>query len=128
MNFSIVERIKTNKSKEELQHEAVLAFMRVAGNVVETTDEITVTSINATFGSINRTDKTVVLVKPKDDGFLLAAHVNYTPSVAFWVFIVLSIFSYVGWVVPIGFYLWHKHLVRTEIERVFSNLRTEFAA
>jgi hypothetical protein len=89
-------------------------------------DTIIAKSIEASFGSINRSDTTIVELRTVDDGFLAIANVNYRPSFAFWVFIIIGIFSWVLWILPLVFYIIQKNTVREGIEAVFTRIKNEF--
>jgi len=126
MKITVTERIKTSKSKSVIIDELRESFEKVAENVNEIDSGVAVESINATFGSINRKDTTEITIKEKDNGFLMTAEVTYKPSVVFWILLAITIwFAVVGAVIPVGFYLWHKKLVREEIEKTFKNVRYE---
>lgn len=126
MQFTVTERIKTSKEKNKVLEEMLEAFKRVSETATLQDDILILEGVAATFGSINRTDTTNVSMKEKDNGYLLSADVDYKPSTMFWVLLVLLLFSGALWLLPIGFYLWHKNLVKTEIEKVFKNIRDEF--
>jgi hypothetical protein len=85
-----------------------------------------VKSIEASFGSVNRSDTTTVEMRDVDDGFLLVAYVHYRPSVAFWIILIISLFTWVFWIIPIVFYLIQKKTVQTGIQEVFTRIKNEF--
>jgi hypothetical protein len=68
----------------------------------------------------------MVELKPKEDGFLAVASVNYRPSAAFWIILVITLFTYVFWLLPIALYLIQKKTVRTAIGEVFTRVKHEF--
>lgn len=78
----------------------------------------------ASFGSINRTDRTAVHLLKKGDGYLCVANVTYQPSVIFWIIFVLGfpVFS----VIPVFFYLIQKSQVQEAIEAVLNRVSDEF--
>jgi len=85
------------------------------------------TGIETSFGSINRSDSTVVSVLQKGAGFLCVAEVTYSPSLAFWIFFVAGLFAYVlFWWPPIIFYVIQRNTVRTAITDVFTRVKNEF--
>lgn len=102
-------------------------FTNAAGGVKRTEDDSLVVSvIDPTFGSINRSDTTYVQLRPIDGGFLVVASTHYVPSAAFWVLLLVLIFTALGWLIPIAFYLTQKQTVQTRIERVFARIKDEF--
>jgi len=126
MQFAVSERIKTNKSESEVIDELHDSFRKISESVKEENGRLIIETINATFGSINRTDQTEITVKKKENGFLVTAEVTYKPSVAFWILLGITIwFAVVGAVIPVGFYIWHKKLIREEIEKTFKNSKYE---
>jgi len=126
MQFAVSERIKTKKSESEVIDELHDSFRKISESVKEERGRLIVETINATFGSINRTDKTEITVKKKENGFLVTADVTYKPSVAFWIILAITLLGYiVGALIPVGFYIWHKKLIREEIEKAFKNTKYE---
>ena len=112
MKFEVSERFKTSKSEEQALELLEEQFKKVSKKVSRKGNEIIVESIEATFGSINRKDITVVKLSKKESGYLCVADVTYNPSVAFWVLCILLLFTWVAWLIPIGMYLYHKKIVR----------------
>lgn len=76
-------------------------FRKIAETVVIENDQIVAKGVEATFGSINRADRTVVDCKKLPSGWLLTAEVAYRPSVAFWIILILMLFTYIGWLMGI---------------------------
>ena len=101
-------------------------FKKVAESVYRGPNYIKVSSIEASFGSINRSDETVVSIKPARNGLMLVAEVNYRPSVAFWFIVILTLFTWVFWLIPIVFYLMQKNTVKEGIVQVFKRAKDEF--
>lgn len=126
MKFEISERIVTDIDKEKLIVGLEEQFRKVAQKVVRTGDIIVAKSIEASFGSINRNDTTTVYLKGKEDGYFVVGEVHYSPSVAFWIILLISLFTYVFWLLPILFYLGQKKTVRNSIQEVFNRVRNEF--
>lgn len=92
-------------------------------------------SINASFGSILRDDKSIVSIKESinRDGYVVNCDMVYKPSGYFWIFFVFDIFlltTVVGFLVgmgsTIGLYFYNKTLVEKAIkdalEKVKQNL------
>lgn len=126
MKFEVSERIRTNRSQDELLGALEEQFRKVSETVQRSGYSIEAKSIEATFGSINRSDTTVVSLKQTDDGWLAIADVHYRPSVAFWVILIITLFTYIFWLLPIAFYLLQKSTVRTAIVECFQRIRNEF--
>jgi len=126
MKFEVSERISTSADKTAILKMLTDQFRKVSQNIVLSDEKLSVHSIEASWGSINRTDTTVITLKPIDGGFLIVADVHYRPSIMFWVFFVVFIFTYVAWVVPIIFYLVQKNTVRQAIVNVFKRVADEF--
>lgn len=87
MNFDLSRRFQTNSSTEEILKFLEESFRKSAETVVKNGETLTVESVNATFGSINRDDKTIVVVKSKYEETLIVASVEYKPSIWFWIFL-----------------------------------------
>ena len=126
MNFDLSTRFKTNSSTEEILKFLEESFRKSAETVVKNGETLTVESVNATFGSINRDDKTIVVVKSKCEETLIVASVEYKPSIWFWIFFVCSLFTTIFWLVPIAFYFYQKKTVKNGIEEILSRVENEF--
>lgn len=100
-------------------------FEKISVSVKKEKDGLIVKSIEATFGSINRSDITKIDLKKKNNGYLCIAKVKYKPSFMFWVFFLLLFTTAVGWLIPIGFYLYQKKTVSEAIEKTFKRLKDE---
>jgi hypothetical protein len=126
MRFEVSERIRTKGSQEELLSVLEEQFRKVSESVQRSGQTLEAKSIEATFGSINRSDTTTVSLKKSDDGWLLVADVHYRPSVAFWIILIITLFTYVFWLLPIAFYILQKNTVKTAIVECFQRIRNEF--
>jgi hypothetical protein len=126
MNFEISEIVKTDKNKMELVAVLESQFKNVSKSVQRTGDLLLVEYIGNTFGAINRMDASLIKLKENNGGYLLIAEVEYKPSLWFWVFVVLGLFSYVGWIIPIIIYFWHQSIVRKNIQNIFLRVKNEF--
>ena len=126
MNFDVSRRFSTQASLNEVVKFLEDSFRKTAETVANNGGTLTVESVNATFGSINRADKTIVEVKEKDSDTLVLATVEYKPSIWFWIFLVCGLFTTVGWLIPIAFYLYQKNTVKNGIEEVFNRTENEF--
>ena len=128
MQFQVTERITTNASITDVGSAMQSNFQRIAVSAVPVNNILRVTSIHATFGSINRTDITEIAIRPVENGYLLVADVKYRPSVAFWIILVITLFTWVFWLVPIIFYITQKDTVKRAIEEGFRNVKNELGS
>jgi hypothetical protein len=124
MKFEISETIN------ECAPETVLSLFetqlrKISGHVIRNGQSITATQIEASFGSINRSSTAVCSVRGNGRKGILTADVDYRPSLAFWVFLILGLFTMLGWLIPIAFYLIQKGTVRSAVEAVFRRVRAE---
>lgn len=126
MRFEVSEQIRTRRDKAHLLSALETQLRKVSRGVVRNGDLIVASGIEASFGSINRTDRATVSVQMKDAGFLCVAEVTYRPSVAFWIILLLLIFTYVLWLLPIIFYITQKKTVRSAIADTFARVKNEF--
>jgi hypothetical protein len=126
MKFEVSERIRTSKSQDELLTALETQFRKVAEKTQRSGQIIEAKSIEASFGSITRNDTTVVSMTKADDGWLVVADVHYRPSVAFWIILIITLFTWVFWLLPIAFYLLQKNTVRTAITECLQRVRNEF--
>ena len=126
MKFEVSERIVTSLGKEELLKALEEQFKKVSGNVQRHGETLVAKSIEASFGSINRTDTSTIELKNVDDGFLAVASVHYRPSGAFWIILIITLFTWVFWLVPIVFYLVQRKTVQEGIQEVFIRVKNEF--
>ena len=125
MRFEISDRITTRRSQTEVLGKLEEQFRKVSSDVKRTGDVLQVKSIEATFGSINRTDATAVTLRKTEDGYLCVADVNYRPSGAFWIILIITLFTWVFWLLPIAFYLYQQKTVKTAIEGCFKRIKDE---
>ncbi len=126
MNFDVSRRFQTKATVKEITSFLQSSFMKSAGTVSDNGSSLIVQSINPTFGSINRSDRTAIEIKSVDSDIVLVANVTYKPSTWFWVFVVIGLFTTIAWVIPIAFYLYQKGMVKNGIEEVFNRTETEF--
>ncbi|MEN6469271.1 MAG: SHOCT domain-containing protein [Smithella sp.] len=126
MRFEVSERIRSKRSQAELLTFLEDQFKKISEQVQLAGQTIEAKSIEASFGSINRNDTTIVSLKKADDGWLVIADVHYRPSVAFWIILVITLFTWVFWLVPIIFYLLQKNTVRNAITECFQRVKNEF--
>jgi hypothetical protein len=127
MKFEVSEQIRCLAEKRAVLDSLELQFRKISRTVERTGEAIRVRNIEASFGSINRSDETLVRVQQKNNGALCVAEVTYRPSVAFWIFFILVLFTYLLlWWIPILFYLTQKKTVRNAIVDVFLRVKNEF--
>ena len=125
-NLEMSVRLRTTEPLDSVQEQLRSQFATIATRVLKAEDGFVVTGIDgSTLGSINREDSTHIEVKPTGDGCVVIATVRYAPSVWFWVFFVLTIFTAIGWVIPLAFFLMQKQTIQAAIERVFSRIKDE---
>ncbi len=126
MKFEVSERIRTSKSQDELLIALEAQFKKVAESIQRSGQTIEAKSIEASFGSINRKDTTIVSMTKVDDGWMVVADVHYRPSIAFWIILIITLFTWVFWLVPIALYLLQKNTVRTAINECLQRVKNEF--
>jgi len=126
MQFELSERIHTSVRDEDIRQALESQFKKVSAKVFREGNLIHANSIHATFGSINRVDQTVVAVRRYDDGYAVFANVVYRPSLLMFVFIILTLWTLVGWLIPIVFYLVHISIVRQAVLDVLQRVKDEF--
>ena len=126
MNFDIIKRFHTNASTSNITSFLESSFSKAAETVHNDGIHLIVESINATFGSINRSDKTEINITAKDEDVLLVANVIYKPSIWFWIIFISCLFTTIGWLIPLGYYFYQKNTVKTAIEEIFNRCENEF--
>jgi DnaJ-domain-containing protein 1 len=125
-------RFEISESINGCDPETILALLepqlrKVSGKVVRNGQIITANRIEASFGSINRRSTAVCSARGNGSRGILAAEVEYRPSFAFWVFFILGLFTMLGWLIPLAFYMLQKSTVRAAIEGVFRRVKDECA-
>ena len=128
MHFDVTERIQTKQAKNDVLNSLEAQFRKTSSKTTKKGDILVVETINPTFGSINRADVTTISLEQKDDGFFINAAVNYKTSVMFWIIFCLSIFTTIGWLIPIIFFFYQKKTVKTAIEEILNRTKNEFYA
>jgi hypothetical protein len=98
---------------------------KVSGQVARDGRSVTAQQIEASFGSINRQSAAICSARGNGSRGILTAEVEYKPSLAFWIFLILGLFTLVGWLIPLAFYTIQKSTVRSAIEAVFRRVKTE---
>lgn len=125
MQFEVSERIDTSVERKAVMNLALEQFRKIADKVNIENDQIVAKGVETTFGSINRADRTVVDCKKLPGGWLLTAEVAYRPSVAFWIILILMLFTYIGWLIPIAFYLIQRNTVKSGVAAALSRVSNE---
>ena len=128
MRYEVSERIITNVDSSVLLSALEEQFKKISESTSRVGSVIEVKDIDASFGSINRSDTTQVTIKPIDGAFLIVGDVHYRPSVWFWIIMVILIWTAIFWLLPIIFYLVQKKTVRTGIEETFQRVKNEFGS
>ena len=138
MKMSFAQNIKTTVNEETLASlkEALLEeFKKVSASTKETNDNIEVSTINASFGSILRKDVSMITISNnrKNDGYVINCETEYKPSVAFWIFCVIDIIlltTVVGFVIgfgaTLGLYFYNKSLVEKAIKDAFDKVKQNY--
>lgn len=127
MHFEVSERLITNDQPEVVMEFAQRQFSKIARRTRLEGGKLTAWMVEASFGSINRSDVTRVTLQRVGGGYLLVSETNYRPSFWFWVLLILLLFTYVGWLLPIVFYLYQRGTVRSAIEATISRVVNEFS-
>jgi hypothetical protein len=127
MHFEVSERLITNESPEAVMEFAERQFSKIADKTRMDGGQLTVRRVEASFGSLNRTDFTRVSLQRVGGGYLLVSETDYRPSGWFWVFLIILLFSYIGWLIPIAFYLYQRGTVKAAIQSAVSRIVNEFS-
>ncbi|MGB8478935.1 MAG: hypothetical protein WCE63_08850 [Acidobacteriaceae bacterium] len=97
----------------------------VADHVVRSGDQISVGRIKAaSFGHINRTDSTFVS-RSNGHQVLLAARLDYRPSLNLWCWLFVLVFTSFGWVIPLLVYFYQMHATQAAIEQAVRSVILE---
>lgn len=126
MHFELSERLNTNETPENIMAFAQKQFAKIADKTRREGAKLDVRMVEASFGSINRSDTTQVTLQRVGGGYLLVSETDYRPSVWFWVFLLVLLFTYVGWLIPIVFYLYQRNSVKSAIQSAMSRIVNEF--
>lgn len=126
MRFEISERLKSKHSPNEMIKVLEAQFSKISESISVVGNKVEAKSIEATFGSINRDDRTVIEVREIEGEYLIVADISYQPSMWFWIFIIIGLFTWVFWAVPIVFYLLQKNTVRDAVKSCLERVKNEF--
>lgn len=127
MHFEVSERLITNEPPEAVMEFAQRQFAKISGRTRLERGRLTVRMVEASFGSINRSDVTSVTLQRIGGGYLLVSETDYRPSLWFWVFLIVLLFTYVGWLIPIVFYLYQRGTVKSAIQSAITRVVNEFS-
>lgn len=127
MHFEVSERLVTNESPEAVMEFAQRQFSKISNKTRLEGVKLTAKMVEASFGSINRSDVTRLTLQRTGGGYLMVSETDYRPSGWFWVFLIILLFTYVGWLIPIGFYLYQRGTVKAAIESAINRIVNEFA-
>ena len=127
MHFEVSERLVTNVSPDAVMEFAQRQFSKISNKTRLESGQITARMVEASFGSINRSDVTHVTLQRVGGGYLLVSETDYRPSGWFWLFLIVLLFSYIGWLIPIAFYLYQRGTVKAAIDSAVKRIVNEFS-
>jgi hypothetical protein len=127
MHFEVSERLMTNEPPDAVMEFAQRQFAKIAKSTRLKDGKLTARMVEASFGSINRSDVTGISVQRVGGGYLLVSETDYRPSIWFWLLLIVLLFTYVGWLIPIVFYLYQRGAVRSAIQSAISRIVNEFS-
>ena len=127
MHFEVSERLITNESPEAVMEFAQRQFSKISNKTRLEGAKLTARMVEASFGSINRSDVTRLTLQRTGGGYLLISETEYRPSGWFWLFLIILLFTYIGWLIPIAFYLYQRGTVKAAIESALNRVVNEFS-
>lgn len=127
MHFEVSERLITNESPEAVMEFAQRQFSKISNKTRLEGAKLTARMVEASFGSINRSDVTRLTLQRTGGGYLLISETEYRPSGWFWLFLIILLFTYIGWLIPIAFYLYQRGTVKAAIESAVNRIVNEFS-
>lgn len=127
MHFEVSERLVTNESPEAVMEFAQRQFSKISSKTRLEGSRLTARMVEASFGSINRSDVTTVQLQRTGGGYLVVSETDYRPSGWFWLFLIITLFTYVGWLIPIAFYLYQRGTVKSAIQSSVDRIVNEFS-
>lgn len=127
MHFEVSERLMTNEPPEAVMEFAQRQFAKISGRTRMQGGKLTARMVEASFGSINRSDVTQVTLQRVGGGYLLVSETDYHPSIWFWLLLILLLFTWVGWLIPIAFYLYQRGTVKSAIQSAITRVVNEFS-
>ena len=126
MRFEVSERIRTSSSQEDLLRVLEDQFRKVSKSAYQSGQTIVANSIEDSFGAVTRKDETVISLRQAEDGWLVIANVSCEPSFAFWVILIITFFTWIFWLLPIGAYFYQKTAIQKTISDCFLRVKNEF--
>ena len=138
MKLTFAQNIKTainSATLDSINETLGNEFRNVSSSVSVEHDSLKVKSINASFGSILRSDVSTITVAEnrKKDGYVINCETVYKPSVAFWIFCIIDIIlisTVIGFVIgfgaTLGLYFYNKSLVEKSIKDVLDKVKQNF--
>jgi uncharacterized membrane protein YciS (DUF1049 family) len=128
VRFEVSGRVTTGASVDAVISFTKNQLSKISRHVERRGDILHATSIEASFGSINRSDDTNVSARPVEGGYIMVAETHYRPSFVFWLFFIAALFSYVGWIIPVIFYFYQRGTVKAALESLFKRVGDEFVS
>lgn len=126
MKFEISEKLKTAKGEEVVFDSLEEHFKKVSRTIRREGGKIIAEEIDLTFGSFLRKDVTVIEMQKKENGYLCVAATDYNLSLVFWILLILAFFTAgASLLVEIGFYLYHKKIVKEAISGVLRRVKDD---
>jgi len=125
MRFTLSEKIITTANISKVKNTLKNNLSEISRYTEINNSKILVEGVHETFGSINKKDNSEIEIKELDKGFLIKCHVNYRPSFAFWIILLITLFTWIGWLIPIIMYFYHKSLVENTLKEALKNSKDE---
>ncbi len=125
MITELSERIETLKSPEEVLEVAVQQFGQLGplGMDLKPEGVLEIRQLVRSFGSSYHQDRITLSVSRAESGVLVSAKIRYTTSAAFWIaFLLLGLFTIIGWAVPLIYYFYHQGTAERLIRGALQNL------
>jgi hypothetical protein len=127
MHFEVSQRLVTNESPDAVMEFAQRQFSKISSKTRLENGQLTAGMVEASFGSINRNDVTRVQLQRVGGGYLVVSETDYRPSGWFWLFLIVLLFTYIGWLIPIAFYLYQRATVKSAIQSAVDRIVNEFS-
>lgn len=127
VSFESSIRLQTDEPSETILQAISAQFENAATSVRAASDgSLVIEGIEPSFGSVNNENTSRIELRTMNGGYLVVASTYYRPSFVFWILFLILLFTWVGWLIPLGFYLWQKQAVQKRIERIFARINDEF--
>jgi len=126
MKFEISEKVKTAKNEAAVMESLEEQFRKVSNSTRNEGNGLEVYSIHASFYSFVCSNKTDVKISKKENGFLCVANTNYSPSILFWILLIIGLFfAGIGTLLDLIAYFYQKKVVRDAIVDVLRAVKNE---